>query len=1339
MESLESRAHTALQKVGSGLLPQQRGRASTTEPKLKYHPVTPLRRSRPQDAQVTFMGENYNHTVWTRQLRRLQSFARIASSSKDGHDVIAHREQLWQAIKQASGFPGGFAAFWQKRPMQTMGAPDTLPCTAPESAEAWAIFNNFHAMFQVLEKTLNRARWKTACSRREQDPNAVFLDVARQRALPVQTVMSNQVAQIVDISADRKCIEYTPHVFDLHTPVTSDQGLLRIASHQAGKITLAAEHDLEPEGMLYQTKLTAAHTEVCKEFLRLWEPMWNRHEGVSHDHWDDTIRHLVGPMRLSGPPLELPEITESQWRSTVRQKKSKGAMGPDGITKEDMLNLHSHEVAAFLQLFQAIEHQRTAWPSTMLVGLISALEKRSTALLPQHYRPITVLSYAYRIWSSIRSKQLLRHLDGVCPASLIGNRPKKAASDIWWQIALELEDLGQSGHDASGLVTDVCKAFNVLPRCIIQAIALKCGIPKHFIICWHSAMERLERRFVSAGGCSTPVRSCTGYAEGDPLSVVAMQLMNMALHYHFQGCQIGAELYSYVDNWEVVVSDPARTHASFAVIEQFARDVELALDKQKTFAWALNATSRKSLRDQGYEVQLHAPDLGGQMVYCRKRVMQTIKARLVEHQTLWHWMRRSPAPDSHKLKLLPVVAWTRCLHGVQAMMIGKDHFQKLRAAAMNAMGWSKRGANPMLQFGLSKKPVSDPEYYAIRSSFVMARKYANQSMLWPVIDDINAANPIRYQQGPANTLIQRAAQLGWVFEGNGYIVDHEALRWHVVDSPFQWFTARLEHAWYRRVGSIMADRNEFAGLQAVDVPATLATMGKLDSQEGGLARTLRNGTFFTRDKQFHAGTFTSKQCPFCSKEDSIEHRHWECEGLTAVYGPDHAETKKLAEELPDCWRHHGWCTEPPSFLELRHQFLQLPDLTHSFCFQTHGPGPIHLFTDGSGKMPLDPVLRVATWAVVCADVELGTFPIVAAGPLPGMYHTVLRAEITGAIVAFRYSLATNTPFYLWTDNQAVFERVRCTDSVTIVGCCENDHDLWNTLAELFTISVERKLYQGAVKVCSHQDPSKFSHPIELWAIAGNDSADRAATIAHTQLPLRFKVVWERCLQERKLQTVRRDRLLRHFLQVGNASIASKDIQRQTVNDQWDERPIEMNDEHGQHTFHDLPHEVEFPEGHPLEQVGARIHQWLRGIASAADCESMWVTSYQLLTHFQATTKTTGLYYDTRQKRWHDASDVVRDQGYAFLKCSGWFQACLKKFADHCGVKYHTEHRVPTGSLFKCWTTCVLLRISPAEIQVVNDYLASQNGPVKAVKRALATTPCAVNIDVRPPSAPDLQP
>jgi hypothetical protein len=61
------------------------------------------------------------------------------------------------------------------------------------------------------------------------------------------------------------------------------------------------------------------------------------------------------------------------------------------------------------------------WPQQLLNGAIHSLEKVPHAQTVNQYRPITIMPFAYRVYTTIRSHEVLKHLSGVIPPTLLGN------------------------------------------------------------------------------------------------------------------------------------------------------------------------------------------------------------------------------------------------------------------------------------------------------------------------------------------------------------------------------------------------------------------------------------------------------------------------------------------------------------------------------------------------------------------------------------------------------------------------------------------------------------------------------------------------------------------------------------------------------------------------------------------------------------------------------------------------------------------------------------------------------------------------------------------------------
>lgn len=88
---------------------------------------------------------------------------------------------------------------------------------------------------------------------------------------------------------------------------------------------------------------------------------------------------------------------------------------------------------------------------------------------------------------------------------------------IWTHLAWLVEDAYVGEGAVAGIVADIEKAFNHLPREVVFQTAVIFGIPFTTLQAWASAMGSLERRFQIRDHLGPPVHSCTGFPEGELL------------------------------------------------------------------------------------------------------------------------------------------------------------------------------------------------------------------------------------------------------------------------------------------------------------------------------------------------------------------------------------------------------------------------------------------------------------------------------------------------------------------------------------------------------------------------------------------------------------------------------------------------------------------------------------------------------------------------------------------------------------------------------------------------------------------------------------------------------
>ena len=197
------------------------------------------------------------------------------------------------------------------------------------------------------------------------------------------------------------------------------------------------------------------------------------------------------------------------------------------------------------------------------------------------FRPITILPVVYRVWSSIRCKQLIRHLQQFAPPGIYGNVTGKSATAMWYELQLQIEVAQWEEQPLTGAIADIVKAFNCLPRIPILTGAVQLGVHQRIIRPWAAMLTRLTRHFVIRKSYSPGLKSTTGLAEGCGLSVAGMMITNIIMHKYMTLRCPTISMLSYVDNWEMNAETVEDVVEGMQHLEQFCTLWDLQLDQQK--------------------------------------------------------------------------------------------------------------------------------------------------------------------------------------------------------------------------------------------------------------------------------------------------------------------------------------------------------------------------------------------------------------------------------------------------------------------------------------------------------------------------------------------------------------------------------------------------------------------------------------------------------------------------------------------------------------------------------------------------------------------------------------
>ena len=1024
---------------------------------------------------------------------------------------------------------------------------------------------------------------------------------------------------------------------------------------------------VQPGQTVVQTPVTGKLDDLFEAFSKDWNARWNRHLEVPPSQWEQIL--AFSRNHLPYKPFDPPPISLSGIQTEIKRKKSKSSTGPDGVSLMDLRAMPESVIAAHCSLLSRAEMDG-CWPEQVLVGRVASLAKNCNPCQVRDFRPITVLSHCYRLWGGIRSRQLLRHVDSICPAFLFGNRPGCHAMQLWTFVQWMIEMAHLESRPLAGITADIQKAFNHIPREVMLQACLLMGMPAGILKAWAGALTNIQRRFQIRDATSPSLFSVTGCPEGCSMSCLGMLVVDILFH-RWISVQHPLEYpLSYVDDWQILTYHPENIGAIRESLENFTKHVDLQLDARKTFAWCTNGVGRKAVKQQQIPLQNQAKSLGAQMQFTRRHAATVLSGRLEELQSLWPRLKRSLSPYKVKVRAIIAAAWPKGLHGIAATSVSVSKLQAARAGAMRALNTAGAGCNSLIHLGMIESPMADPMFWTIMETFRSIRDSHSKLALAPLIQAaLECPSPLP-KGGPTRALIDRIHKLGWHCDNQLKLSDDLGPFDLFQISPGELFL-RAERSWIRMAAAAVADRPIFQGLEIADSRDTRKFLKSLSQQDQGIFRKSLNGAHFTNDALCYFNSTGSNKCAYCQHEDSRYHRYWEC----PVFEPNRVlcppEVRALIPQLPKCLTNAGWSIYPSTQDEWNRALLSIPEPEVPPLPATILPGTwIDVFSDGSCFWPKSGGYSLASWAITLAPTEVSfvNSVVLAAGPLPGLSQTAFRSEVYGALQAIRFGRQYGLKIRLWTDCLGVVNRLSKILQHKTIKTSSPHFDLWVTLAE----ELDRLNHSNFVvtKVAAHQSIDEAEGPLEQWAFLHNSLADRAAKLANMCRDQHF---W--ALHSRYAADLENTRSTVRHIQGVILSIGQSAVVRDSYVDTA-EGKSEANDVSRKlqaDGFSDLV----LPDALPIEatmRFGFRqtslAFVWLQqALKQAEDSAPAWISFYQLFVDFQCASGDPGPRYQNGWVDPHYRPNILQIP-VDFRKRCTWFTKLFKHVASSGGEKLH---------------------------------------------------------------------
>lgn len=1136
--------------------PNQGGRASCYAPIRKKGWPTPLRKGRSHDVQLGFHGFSVQHVRWTKQLRRLQSYCRWVLSHQPNPNNGVHGVDLWSSILKASGFGTGFQQWWPQRSCHLPYDPQIVPNYPPSAFVADRIYQALLFEVRSLEDRLKQAKKAHAVQQRQDSPHIIFRDLKMPAPMPVESLLVGNQTVVSALCVEDSALELDPPcIFDDDAPVLAGGHVLDIIHAEPDKIWVENLHGITEKTPVTQSKLVGTLPDLFEAFHEQWRKRWCKHDQIPHSQWNQILDFA----KRAFPVLQLPhlQVDSTLLKAEILRKKARSATGLDGVSRVDLVQATPNVLLSLLSCYHRAETDGL-WPQQLLAGSVVSLAKTPQASKVNEFRPITIFGLPYRLWSGLHARHALNAADEWVDAGVYGNRRGHQAADMWSTIIHQVADSYANESHFSGLIADIEKAYNCLPRWPVFCAAVQAGTPNEITTAWAGATAQMVRHFKIRDSYSPGFLTSTGLAEGDALSCYGMLLVDHLFHRWIAASAPSIQSLSYVDNWELVTSDSEAALQQLEVVMTFSRMLDLTVDRSKTFCWSTSPEIRGRFRSMGIPVRHSVKDLGAHLAFSRQRTNRTIADRVATLEPLWDSLRRNVSPYHLKVLAIKSICWPRGRHAVSSTPLCDTMLSGLRSKACQALMGRRAGVNPMVLLGLLEADV-DPQWHALVQTVRDVRSFAPLGFLQESVAPFAHGLLTLPPNSPASILTTRLHQVCCSVSSGGLIKDPLG-HFDLATCNFTELRLRLEFGWTLAVSSSLSHRSDFTGLSQVDVATTRKVVSRFSPPQKALLRLGLTGAMFTGDCTYHWSQGGQTQCKWCGEQDSLTHRYWQRTQTLKACTELAPHAVQVWQTLPPVLTLRGWALKPDSWCEwmryLTNIDTSLPVPRVSLTDMRSETGWVDVFTDGSCTAQTEPLLRFAAWSVVVAAPFSGrwkfeTGGVLASQALPGLVQTAFRAELFALAYALHQAALQQVSVRIWTDCLGVVSRFHLlARGVRRVKVNTANADLWG-----WVMTSLQSLGPGRVqvlKVAAHQKLHMATSRREVWRIWNNDSADLAAKAANLSRTASFWVLWDQLRTEWEKGNVLHQEIIRLHLAVAEMSCAAHTAA--TV-DELDDEPI----------------------------------------------------------------------------------------------------------------------------------------------------------------------------------------
>ena len=1068
-----------------------RGRMKLWKTKPPVAPCIP--KARHGDFDVSVNQPSMSIRRRTRQVRRIHCLVgQLEASQKRGSQISVDSVNLWSSILSAPGYHRGFKQWI----LDELGTFVPLECPGVQYVTYLLRICKAKLQDEIAEyhKMMSRSREKTVTEDMARGGKLTFASTRDPQVPPFSCIQDCVTIPISPIRWKKEgndvliAKEGLQHL-DTNFPI-SFQGQKAFVTKICCRHVYLDRRVINRDAsnlFICQTQIVADPSQVHERTRNEWSKLWQR-EGP-HDCNDDWHEAFAKISSLQDcPSCDFRPFESTTWKANVKCGK-KSARGACGFSAQELLLLPPRLESWLFQFFDLIENGKAEWPKFLNIARVILLGKDDKVpVSPMNVRPITILPRLYRSWARFRALQVIQHLNGLLPPEIATISAGVSADCICAFVLDKLESAIEDADSACGVIVDLVKCYNLVPRRPLLAACIKFGVPAKYLNALWSMWSQLHRHLEICGEISETCASYTGIPEGCCFSVACMTILSGAFHRFVQQRVPDIEAQTYADNWSLFADCVATLRSGIHNLIEFVQSLRMDISWNKSWLWGSHSSVRKDLKtirvnNHPIQVKLTTVDMGCDVSYCRRVTKKIASKRFQKSKRLLSRVKQKKIPKSFKAKLCEPLSNGVVAYGSPLVHQTHSEMKSLRAAKGRAIGRSQGGINPYLSMFVPGD-IFDPELAcAIHKCKFWRRYFRAFPQRCIVFLDKIATSFCTIKSGPAQALRKMFESFGWSCEPGGWLKHLLGFRFNWVNSSYAFLKNQFEIAWSCKIGQLCSHRKGF-DIHNIDVYSSQRALHKLPQEDQVFVKSLLSGRHVTNDIlcKFVGSTVTDK-CNRCNQRDGKEHRFFQCREIASIRK---GKTKifNWVRNKPKALLHFG--VLPLDLTLYRWKSDILPEL---------GSNPIPpmsehktLFSDGSAFFVQSRLLAIAGSA--CVQCEINQTPkVVSAEILPTVDHTPFRAEVYAILLCMQHAFKCT----ICLDCEAAKQTLDFLLQMRAVDRNPKICDHWDLWLPIWMQILARPKYTIATrKVKAHVQWRTIDDPELRWISRANDCADRAA-------------------------------------------------------------------------------------------------------------------------------------------------------------------------------------------------------------------------------------------------------